>query len=247
VLGSSFAVALIAALAPSMVLAASAQLPPTQPSAQSRPEPEIPNSLSKGFTFAHIHEGGSVPVSRTPGGRPYKRLRAHTKRGSRRQLPVVTVRGDWLGVSPTMKRNGMKVWMRRNSADVTFVRTMYSVRVDLSQRQLQLRKGTRVVRTASVAIGRPGSSTPTGRFAIASKFSGPAVPSYYGCCALVLNGHQPHLPPGWRGGDRLGLHGTNAPGSIGTAASAGCVRARDNTLRTLIKRLPVGAPVFIQR
>lgn len=215
--------------------------------AQLKTEVEVANSPSKGFTYVRIHEKGSVPVSRTPGGRSYRRIRAYTKRGNRQQLPVVAVRGDWLGVAPTMKRNGEKVWMRRDSDDITLLRTMYSVRVDLSRRQLQLRERNRIVYTASAAVGRSGSATPTGRFAIASKFDGRGVPSYYGCCALVLNGHQPNLPPGWRGGNRLGLHGTDEPRSIGTASSAGCVRLRNEILRTLMKRLPLGAPVFIRR
>ena len=37
------------------------------------------------------------------------------------------------------------------------------------------------------------------------------------------------------------------PGSIGTAASAGCVRAHARDLRLLMKRVPAGTPVFIRR
>ena len=69
----------------------------------------------------------------------------------------------------------------------------------------------------SVAIGRPGSETPTGRFAVTDKLNGASFGSYYGCCVLALNGHQPKLPAGWSGGDRLAIHGTNSPGTIGNA------------------------------
>ena len=62
---------------------------------------------------------------------------------------------------------------------------------------------------------------------------------------LALNGHQPKLPAGWSGGDRLAIHGTNSPGTIGTPASAGCLRAADADLRILIRRVPLGTPVFI--
>ncbi|MEX0993509.1 MAG: L,D-transpeptidase [Solirubrobacterales bacterium] len=216
------------------------------PDSTTRPVAEIANRPSKGFTYARMRDGHSVAVSRRPGGRPYKRLPAYTEMGSRRHLAVVRVRPDWVAVAPTMKRNGHSVWIRRDDVNITFVRTMYSVRVDLSRRQLALKDGTRVIRRLPVAIGRPGSSTPTGRFAVTDKLNGFSLSSYYGCCVLALNGHQPNLPAGWSGGNRLAIHGTSDPGSIGTAASAGCVRARDRDLRVLMRLLPPGAPVFIR-
>ena len=75
------------------------------------------------------------------------------------------------------------------------------------------------VRTLSVAIGRPGSETPTGRFAVTDKLRGGNYGPYYGCCILALNAHQPELPAGWTGGNRLAIHGTNSPGTIGAPAS----------------------------
>ena len=65
----------------------------------------------------------------------------------------------------------------------------------------------------------------------------------YGCCALALSGHQPNLPPGWIGGNRLAIHGT--PGPVGLAASAGCVRATDAAMKTLFSEVPLGTPVFV--
>jgi lipoprotein-anchoring transpeptidase ErfK/SrfK len=210
-----------------------------------QPRAQIANSARKGFTYAKLG-GQSVAVSQRPGSRPYKRLPAFTEMGSPRHLPVVDVRRDFVAVAPTMKRNGARVWIKRDHPNVTFVRTMYSLRIDLSRRRLQLRKGRRVVLRASVAVGRPGSPTPVGRFAITDKINGRGISSYYGCCVLALNGRQPRLPAGWRGGNRLAIHGTDAPGTIGTAASAGCIRAQDRTLRRLWRHLPLGAPVFIR-
>jgi lipoprotein-anchoring transpeptidase ErfK/SrfK len=107
--------------------------------------------------------------------------------------------------------------------------------------------GGRVVHEATVAIGRSGSSTPTGRFAITDKIAGSRYGPYYGCCILALSGKQPNLPPGWTGGDRLAIHGTDDLGSIGQPSSAGCLRARDEDLRPLMRRVPLGTPVFIRR
>ncbi len=123
----------------------------------------------------------------------------------------------------------------------------YSLHADLSARRLELRRGGRRVRRITVAIGRPGSETPTGRFAVTDKLSGPRFGPYYGCCILALNGKQPNLPAGWQGGNRLAIHGTSSPGTIGAAASAGCLRAGDADLRLLMRRVPLGTPVFIRR
>src|SRR5918992_359939 len=103
-----------------------------------------------------------------------------------------------------------------------------------------LEREGRSLRRMTVAVGRPGSSTPIGRFAVTDKLSGPAYSPYYGCCILALSAHQPNLPPGWTGGDRIAIHGTNDPSSIGQASSAGCPRASDADLRVLMRRVPRG-------
>jgi lipoprotein-anchoring transpeptidase ErfK/SrfK len=101
------------------------------------------------------------------------------------------------------------------------------------------------VRSFRVAVGRPGSTTPIGRFAVTDKLDGSRFGPYYGCCILALSGHQPHTPAGWRGGSRLAIHGTSTPGDIGTAASAGCLHASASDLRFLMRAVPLGTPVFI--
>jgi lipoprotein-anchoring transpeptidase ErfK/SrfK len=135
---------------------------------------------------------------------------------------------------------------RANSRTPRLRRMAYSLHADLSERSLELRRGGRTVRRLTVAVGRPGSETPTGRFAVTDKLRGSRYGPYYGCCILALNGHQPHLPAGWPGGDRLAIHGTDSPGTIGTAASAGCLRAADADLELLMRRVPRGTPVFIR-
>src|ERR671918_399078 len=54
------------------------------------------------------------------------------------------------------------------------------------------------------------------------------------------------LPNGKIGcGDRIAIHGTNDPSSIGQASSAGCPRASDADLRVLMRRVPLGTPVLV--
>ena len=42
-----------------------------------------------------------------------------------------------------------------------------------------------------------------------------------------------------------GIHGTDAAGSIGTAASHGCIRMRIPEVIELYDQVPVGAPIYI--
>jgi len=102
-----------------------------------------------------------------------------------------------------------------------------------------------VLRRIRVAIGRPGSPTPVGRFAVTDKLPGARFSSAYGCCILALSGHQTKLPVGWSGGDRLAIHATNDPQDIGERVSAGCVRGLDIDLRYLMHVVPLGTAVVI--
>jgi hypothetical protein len=169
-----------------------------------------------------------------------------TEFGSPAVATVGVRRGSWLGLVTTARPNNKLGWVRRDDPGVGLRRVRYSLHADLSERRLVLRRGGRPVRRLSVAVGRPGTSTPTGRFAITDKLDGTRFSSYYGCCILALSGTQPNLPPGWTGGNRLAIHGTNAPGTIGQAASAGCLRAADSDLSVLMRLVPLGTPVFIR-
>ena len=189
---------------------------------------------------------GSVPLRSRPNGRVLVRAAARTEFGGRRVLSVAASRGPWLGVVATELPNGQLAWVNRRNGGLHVRRTAYSLHADLSGRWLELRRGGHRVRRITVAVGRPGSETPTGRFAVTDKLNGRSFGSYYGCCVLALSGHQPKLPAGWSGGDRLAIHGTNSPGTIGAAASAGCLRAGDADLHALMRRVPVGTPVFIR-
>jgi lipoprotein-anchoring transpeptidase ErfK/SrfK len=210
------------------------------------PQPERP-AEPRGYTVVRVRAGRSIALRAGPGGATVKTLTARTEFGSKRVMGVAAVRGRWLGVHVPERPNGKLGWIDGRSAAIDRGRTKVSLRADLSRRTLEVRVGRRVVDRMKVTIGRAGSSTPTGRFAVTDKIAGDRYGPYYGCCILALSGHQPNTPGGWRGGNRLAIHGTNAPGTIGAAASAGCLRGSDRDMRTLMDRVPVGTPVFIKR
>jgi hypothetical protein len=177
-----------------------------------------------------------------PGGRVLARLGTRTEFGSPRVQRVLRRRGAWLEVLAAELPNGRTGWLPA-SATRAF-RVAWSLRVDRSRRRLIVRHAGRTVRSFPVAVGAPGTPTPLGRYALTDKLRTPGA-SPYGCCILALTGHQTRLDPGWVGGDRLAVHGTSAPATIGTAASHGCLRADERDLRRLLRALPLGTPVFI--
>jgi L,D-transpeptidase catalytic domain len=216
--------------------------PAPAPAAAPKPKP----ARRRGIHRIAVVDG-TVPLRARPNGRVLASASASTEFGGQRVLSVAARRGPWLGVVATELPNGQLAWLNRRNPALHLRRTAYSLHADLSGRWLELRRRGHRVRRLTVAVGRPGSDTPTGRFAVTDKLSGSGYGPYYGCCILALNGHQPNLPAGWTGGNRLAIHGTNAPGTIGAAASAGCVRAGDADLRVLMRRVPLGTPVFIRR
>ena len=220
------------------------------PSADARPADAEPKRPAKpatppGFGVVRVRSGRSVRLFSKPKGAEIASVGATTRFGTRSVMSVVRRRGKWLAVTTTAMGNGKLAWVRADAPALDRGRVQMAISVDLSKRTVELRRGKRLVKIVRVAIGRPGSSTPKGRFAVTDKIPGSRYGSYYGCCILALNGTQPNLPAGWSGGNRLAIHGTNAPGSIGTPSSAGCLRAADADLRVLMRRVPLGTPVFV--
>jgi lipoprotein-anchoring transpeptidase ErfK/SrfK len=119
--------------------------------------------------------------------------------------------------------------------------------------RLTLYKRLKPAKTYSIAVGQIGLETPAGLYHIQNKAVNPAwnVPnsSWAGSLAgQVIPGGAPNNPlkARWMGiFDGAGIHGTDAIGSIGTAASHGCIRMRIPDVIELYDQVPVGAPVYI--
>ena len=207
------------------------------------PERSVPKPAAAAHLSVRIVQ--SVHVRAAPGEDVLTTLSPRTEFGSQQTVSVVERRGRWLGIVTTDLPNGEIGWIDSRSAGVVLGRVRMSVEIDLSRRLLVVRRDGDVVRRASVGIGRAGSATPIGRFAVTDKLSGSDYGPYYGCCIVALSAHQPNLPAGWTGGDRIAIHGTNDPGSIGVPSSAGCPHASDEVMRFLMARVPLGTPVLI--
>ena len=191
---------------------------------------------------ARVKETSAFRAS--PGGKVLGRIGRTTEFGGPRFLGVTGNRRGWLRIVIPERPNGEHAWIKEERARL--FGTDVSVRIDRSGRRLVVRKGDRAVFRMPVAVGRAEHPTPLGRYAVTDKLEMGGPGTTYGCCALALTSHQTDLPSGWAGGDRLAVHGTSDPASIGLAASTGCLRGTDRDLRRLLRLVPVGAPVFVR-
>lgn len=194
---------------------------------------------------ATVHVTRSTALRSGPGGRVIGRIAPRTEFGSPTVLAVVRQRGPWLGVLTPQLPNGRIGWISaRGRLEVH--RNAWSLTASLSRREVVVRHQGRVVDRFRVAIGSPSTPTPTGRFAVTDKLKTGTEASPYGCCILALTGHQTKTPQGWGGGDRVAIHGTNLPQTIGTEASLGCLRAPAAAIRRTVDTVPLGTLVTIR-
>lgn len=184
-------------------------------------------------------------VRATPGGRVLGRVGTRTKFGTRTALAVLHKRDGWLGVLNEITPNRKVGWIPEASA--TLQRQPYTLRIDLSERFLVVKRGANEIRGFRVAIGAPGTRTPTGRAAVTDMLVFPTGSGPYGCCAAALTSRQTSLPSTWTGGAQIAVHGTPDESVIGQAVSLGCVRARNTDMRWLTRNVPPGALVTIVR
>ena len=213
--------------------------------AKPKPRPEGLPAVVRGTGTLTAYVTRPKILRARPGGRRLAVLNRLTEFGSPRIVTVLRRRGRWLAVLASPLPNGRVGWIDARH-DVELFRTPWSVTADLSQRSLVVRRDNRVVARTRVAVGSPSSPTPPGRYAVTDKLTTGADAGPYGCCVLALTGHQPNIPQGWGGGDRLAVHATPSPETIGYAASHGCLRATNEVMRRLVRQVPLGTRVRIR-
>ncbi|HVW18076.1 MAG TPA: L,D-transpeptidase/peptidoglycan binding protein [Solirubrobacteraceae bacterium] len=128
--------------------------------------------------------------------------------------------------------------------------------VDREHFRLRLYKHLRLAKSYKVAIGAVGRETPAGLYHIQNKAVNPAWTEPYSDWVpkadqgRVVPGGSPENPlkARWLGiFDGAGIHGIDPSeyGTIGHAASHGCVRMRIPDVISLYAQVPVGAPIYI--
>jgi lipoprotein-anchoring transpeptidase ErfK/SrfK len=154
--------------------------------------------------------------------------------------------GDlWLRVQLPIWPNGQQGWVAASEVDVS--KAKGRIVVDLSKGQLIRHRGGNVVTRLPVAIGKPSTPTPTGRFVVWARVNTGTPSGPYGSYILGLSGFSESIDPAnWPGDPRLAIHGTDDPTDAGQAISSGCIRVLNGLLRQ-IKDVPMGTPVLIRR
>jgi lipoprotein-anchoring transpeptidase ErfK/SrfK len=125
--------------------------------------------------------------------------------------------------------------------------------VNRSAFRLTLYKHLKPAKTYKIAVGMAGLETPAGLYHIQDKQTNPAWHVPDSDWAGKLAGKV--IPPGdpanpikarWMGiYNGAGIHGTDAIGSLGSAASHGCIRMAIPDVEELFDEVPVQAPVYI--
>jgi L,D-transpeptidase catalytic domain len=198
-----------------------------------------------GPRFLLVSAPHGATVRSSPGGATVAHLPAATPLGAPTWLWVLrtTTNHNWGRVVLPLKPNGRTGWI--NLHGLRTVHTSTWIRASLHDRRIWLMHGSRPLASFSAAIGAVTTPTPAGRFSVTDSLATGDPSGPFGWYAFGLSGHQPHLPPGWSGGDQLAIHGTNDPASIGTAASHGCLRVSPQALARLRPALHLGTPVVI--
>ncbi len=208
----------------------------------ARPKlPALP--VGSGALIARVIHPTALRASPSPRAHSIARLLTKTEFGSPEMLWVVNHVPGWLGVMTPQAGNGRVGWIAQGAASLS--RESWKLEVSLGARRLTVLNHGKVVIRYTVAIGSPDAPTPTGRFAVTDRLvtDDPAGP--YGCCILALSAHAPHAIQGWTGGTRIAIHSTPDSGSIGEAASHGCVRVTLADGRWLLAHIPLGTPTLI--
>ena len=114
--------------------------------------------------------------------------------------------------------------------------------ISIPDRKLALFEDDRVVKLYDVAVGKPATPSPAGRHRVISRV---ANPTWYNHGKPVPPGKSNPLGTRWLGftAKGHGIHGTNAPLSVGKAASGGCIRMRNGDVEELFALVAVGADV----
>jgi lipoprotein-anchoring transpeptidase ErfK/SrfK len=118
--------------------------------------------------------------------------------------------------------------------------------ISIPDRQLALVEDGKLVKTYPIAVGTRFSPSPEGDFKIINHAIDPV---YRHKGKEIQPGKENPLGTRWMGLSLkgYGIHGTNVPKSIGTAASHGCFRMARQDVEDLYRRVRVGDSVKVRR
>jgi lipoprotein-anchoring transpeptidase ErfK/SrfK len=185
-------------------------------------------------------EAGSTQVALVAPQRPIT--------GAQTTLPVLArmiapggVR--WLQVMLPGRPDGLTGWISQQGTSPLV--TPWRIVIDLSARRVKAYNDGRMVRSFQAVVGKPSTPTPTGEFFVEEMVQmAPAEAG--GPFALALSARSNALQEFEGGPGQIAIHGrNNLGGTLGTAASHGCIRLSTASINWLAARIGAGTPVTI--
>ncbi|WP_239112549.1 L,D-transpeptidase [Halomicronema sp. CCY15110] len=139
---------------------------------------------------------------------------------------------------------------RRDDHLPTYIPRADRIILKLGERRVYVYDGDRAIDSYPVAIGAPGTPTPTGQFEIFQMIENPSWQSPW-TGEVFAPGANSALGLRWIGFTEMsngiiGFHGTPTVSSIGRAASNGCVRLRNEDVLALYSHVRMGMMVVVE-
>jgi lipoprotein-anchoring transpeptidase ErfK/SrfK len=186
-------------------------------------------------------ETGSPLLALVPARRPIT--------GEATTLPVLSqaLAADgtrWLHVMLPGRPNGSSGWIARTGTRAQV--TPWQLVIDSAARRVRAYRDGHLTKTFSAVVGKPSTPTPTGRFFVEEVLRmSSGEPG--GPFALALSARSNVLQEFEGGPGQIAIHGReNLGGTLGSAASHGCVRLATASIDWLATRVSPGTPVTIE-
>jgi lipoprotein-anchoring transpeptidase ErfK/SrfK len=235
-LASSLSVGLAAAALAGLTAgsAAAAGVPSRVPAAQQ---------IAVLLTAHRVHkepEAGSPQTALVAARRPIT--------GEQTTLPVTgSLTGPdgvpWLQVMLPGRPNSSTGWIAQQGTRELVTR--WHLIINLARRWVSVYRNGRIQRSFQAVVGKLSTPTPTGQFFVEETLQMPASEAG-GPFALALSARSDALQEFEGGPGQIAMHGrNNLGGTLGTAASHGCVRLATASIDWLAARIGPGTPVTI--
>jgi lipoprotein-anchoring transpeptidase ErfK/SrfK len=151
----------------------------------------------------------------------------------------------WLHVILPGRPNGSTGWITEQGTRPLV--TPWAIVVKLGARRVNVYSNAHLARSFRAVVGKSSTPTPTGQFfveeALTMTSGEPGAPF-----ALALSARSNALQEFEGGPGQIAIHGTeNLGGTLGSAASHGCIRLGTSAIDWIAARIGAGIPVSIER
>ncbi|MPQ98479.1 L,D-transpeptidase family protein [Modestobacter sp. I12A-02628] len=207
--------------------------------------PETPAATFPTTVAAAVVDEVDVFAGPDAGAAPVQSLDAGDQLSGQLTFVVDSQQGDWLQVQLPTRPNGSTGWVR--AADMSLTSHDYSIEVRLAEHRMLVRQADAVLLDTPVGVGAADAPTPGGTYYLKELLQPPDPDGGYGPYAYGLSGFSTVFTSYSGGEGVIGIHGTDAPETVGTDVSDGCIRVTNEVVRQMVEDigLPLGTRVTI--